>query len=70
MNKHTVQIKVNSIETQLKLLKGEIANLLIVKKRPKEIKRSFRNLYGIWEKKVNLSYEEIKFHEYKLPKEL
>jgi hypothetical protein len=70
MTKNTIQIKVDSIETQLKLLKGEIAKLPLAEKRPKEPKRSFRDLYGIWENKVDLSYEEIKSHEYKLPTEL
>jgi hypothetical protein len=70
MNKNTIQIKVDSIETQLKLLKGEIAKLPLTEKGPKEPKRNFRDLYGIWENKVDLSYEEIKSHEYKLLMEL
>lgn len=53
-----LKLQIKSIEQQLKVLKAKMTE-------PKTHKK-FADLYGIFEGKMDLTFEEIKKHEYSL----
>ncbi|MBU0567135.1 hypothetical protein KJ693_06105 [bacterium] len=64
MSISSVRTRVNSIETELQLLKTEIEKTPILKEKA----RSFSQLEGIWSKEKELAKEEIDRAKIALPK--
>jgi len=62
MHKGSFALEIKGIQAQLDTLRSLVS-------LPKKSK-SFADLYGIWKGKVNLSLEEIKEAEFRLPKNL
>ena len=65
MNEPAIRARLDSIEEQIRVLKGELAT-----KPRKRKKRRFSDLYGLWKGKVHLTFEEIQEAEIKLKDEL
>ena len=55
--------KINSMETELEIIKGELTHLQVNKRTTK---KKFSDLYGIWKSAVDIGYEEIKQAEIKV----
>lgn len=58
MKDTVLKLQIESMEQQLKVLKTKIA-------KPKS-KKKFSDFYGIFKGKLDLSFEEIKKHEYSI----
>ncbi len=69
MSIESLKIELASIEAQLKVLKAGLKGVESTKGAKKKSFK-FRDFYGIWKNKVNLSYEEIKSAEVKLVEDL
>lgn len=54
-----IKLQIESLEQQLRVLKAKIT-------LRKEKGRTLSDLYGIFENKINLSFEDIKRYEYSL----
>ncbi len=52
-----LKLQIGSLEQQLKVLKAKVISR-------KEKGKTLSDLYGVFEKKMDLSLEEIKRHEY------
>ncbi len=64
MTQHSLEIEIAGIEAQLKVVKAELKKIKIEKvKKPFK----FADLYGIWKGKVDVSYDDIKNVEFKIP---
>jgi hypothetical protein len=68
MTETALSKKVLTLEIELKIIESQLKELASKMKKKKDNK--FANLYGIWEKFGDFSYDEIKESEIKFPLKL